>query len=184
MLYEVNGNRPIIHSSVYMQDGVKVEGNVIIGENVSLWYNAVLRGDIETITIGKNSNIQEQTSLHCDYGYPINIGENVTVAHGAIVHGATIGNNVLVGMGAIILNGAIIPDNCVVAAGSFVIPDSRFEENTMIVGSPAKAIRKLHDDEFMIIQEKTELYQDLKLKHKDVNNYKMIERENSDSYFE
>lgn len=176
MLYEIDNKKPKIDSSVFIQDGAKIEGNVILKENVTVWYNATIRGDIESITVDKNTSIQELSSLHCDYNSPIEIGQNVTIGHCSVIHGATVCDNVLVGMGAIILNDAIIPSNSIVAAGSVVIPNSTFEPGTMIVGSPAKSIRKLTIEEEALIREKTELYKELRLKHEDINNYKKIDR--------
>jgi carbonic anhydrase/acetyltransferase-like protein (isoleucine patch superfamily) len=120
-----------------------VIGDCHIGEDVGIWFGAVLRGDNDPIRIGARSNIQEHAMLHTDIGFPLTIGEDCTIGHRAILHGCTIGNGVLIGMGATILNGAVIPDGCLVGANALVTEGKVFEPNSLIVGSPAKAIRTL-----------------------------------------
>lgn len=122
-----------------------VIGKVVLGEDVGVWFGAVLRGDNEPITVGARTNIQEGAMLHVDAGYPVTIGEGCTIGHHAIVHGCTIGDNSLVGMGATILNGAKIGNNCLVGANALVTEGKEFPDNSLIVGSPAKAIRTLDD---------------------------------------
>ncbi len=139
-------------------EGAKVVGDVKLGNNVSIWYNAVIRGDIEPITIEDNSNIQDNCVLHVSEDYPVKIGKNVSVGHGAIVHGCTIEDDVLVGMGAIILNGAHITKNCLIGAGALVTENKTFEEGSLILGSPAKAVRKLTDEEIESIRENADEY--------------------------
>ncbi len=139
-------------------EGAKVLGDVKLGSNVSIWYNAVIRGDIEPITIEDNSNIQDNCVLHVSEDYPVKIGKNVSVGHGAIVHGCTIEDDVLVGMGAIILNGAHITKNCLIGAGALVTENKTFEEGSLILGSPAKAVRKLTDEEIESIRENADEY--------------------------
>ncbi len=139
-------------------EGAKVVGDVKLGNNVSIWYNAVIRGDIEPITIEDNSNIQDNCVLHVSEDYPVKIGKNVSVGHGAIVHGCTIEDDVLVGMGAIILNGAHITKNCLIGAGALVTENKTFEEGSLILGSPAKAVRKHTDEEIEGIRENADEY--------------------------
>jgi carbonic anhydrase/acetyltransferase-like protein (isoleucine patch superfamily) len=122
-----------------------VIGKVLVGLDVGIWFGAVLRGDNESISVGEGSNIQEHAMLHTDMGFPMVIGKNCTIGHRAILHGCTIGNNTLIGMGAIILNGAKIGDNCLVGAGALVTEGKEFPDHSLIVGTPAKAIRTLDE---------------------------------------
>lgn len=123
-----------------------VIGRVRIAKDVGIWFGAVLRGDNEWITIGEGSNVQEHAMLHTDMGFPLTVGQNCTIGHRAILHGCSIGNSSLVGMGAIILNGAKIGNNCLVGAGALVTEGKEFPDNSLIVGSPAKSIRRLDDE--------------------------------------
>ncbi len=120
-------------------------GQVVIGEDVGIWFGAVLRGDNEPVVIGARTNIQEATIIHTDAGFPVVIGEGCTIGHRAIVHGCTIGDNTLIGMGATILNGARIGSNCLVGANALVTEGKDFPDGSLIVGAPAKAIRLLDD---------------------------------------
>jgi carbonic anhydrase/acetyltransferase-like protein (isoleucine patch superfamily) len=122
-----------------------VIGKVVIGEDVGIWFGAVLRGDNETITLGPETNIQEHAMLHTDMGYPLTTGRGCTIGHGAILHGCTLGDHVLVGMGAIVLNGARIGAGSLVGAGALVTEGKEFPAHSLIVGSPAKAIRTLDE---------------------------------------
>ena len=122
-----------------------VIGNVTLGEDASVWFGAVLRGDTEPIVVGARTNIQEHSVLHTDMGYPLTVGEGCTIGHRAVVHGCTIGDNTLIGMGAIILNGARIGGNCMVGAGALVTENKTFEDGSLIVGAPARAVRMLDE---------------------------------------
>jgi carbonic anhydrase/acetyltransferase-like protein (isoleucine patch superfamily) len=123
-----------------------VIGKVTIAEGVGIWFGAVLRGDGEPITVGAESNLQEHVVVHTDPGYPATIGTGCTIGHRAIVHGCTIGNNVLIGMGAIVLNGAVIGDDSLVGAGALVTEGKVMPPGSLIVGSPAKVVRPLDDN--------------------------------------
>lgn len=120
-------------------------GQVEIGEDVGIWFGVTLRADSEPIVIGAGSNVQEGVMIHVDPGYPVTIGEGCTIGHHAIVHGCVIGNNSLIGMGATVLNGARIGNNCLVGANALVTEGKEFPDNSLIVGSPARAIRTLDD---------------------------------------
>jgi carbonic anhydrase/acetyltransferase-like protein (isoleucine patch superfamily) len=122
-----------------------VIGKVTLGEGVGIWFGAVLRGDGEAITVGADSNLQEHAVVHTDPGYPATIGIGCTIGHRAIIHGCTIGNNVLIGMGAIILNGAVIGDNSLVGAGALVTEGKVIPPGSLVIGSPAKVARQLDD---------------------------------------
>ncbi|MBQ6218458.1 MAG: gamma carbonic anhydrase family protein [Methanosphaera sp.] len=139
-------------------DGAKLIGDVTLNDEVAIWYNAIVRGDIEPIKIGKRSNVQDNCTIHVSKDKPVTIGESVSIGHGAIIHGCTIEDNVLIGMGAIILNGAHIAKNCLVGAGALITENKEFPEGSLIIGSPAKAIRKLSEEEIKGITENADNY--------------------------
>ena len=139
-------------------DGAKVVGDVTLGDNVGIWYNAVVRGDEAPISIGERSNVQDNCVVHVSEGKPVKIGKNVSVGHGAIIHGCTVDDNVIIGMGAIVLNGAHIKSNSLVGAGALVTENKEFPEGSLIIGSPAKAVRELSEEEIEGIYENAEEY--------------------------
>jgi len=145
-LYELDGVAPQLAAGAWVADSAQVIGSVVLGENASVWFGAVLRGDNETIRIGRNSNVQDLSVLHSDQGKPLTIGENVTLGHQVMVHGCTIGDNTLIGIQSVILNGAKIGRNCIVGAGSVVTEGKEFPDNSLIIGSPAKVVRTLDDE--------------------------------------
>jgi carbonic anhydrase/acetyltransferase-like protein (isoleucine patch superfamily) len=142
-IYELDQIAPRIAASAWVADSAQVMGDVTLSEDASVWFGAVVRGDTATITIGKGSNIQDASVLHADVGKPLTIGENVTVGHQVMLHGCTIGDGSLIGIGAIVLNGARIGKGCIVGAGSLVTEGKEFPDGSMILGSPAKAVREL-----------------------------------------
>ncbi|MDL2212137.1 gamma carbonic anhydrase family protein [Erysipelotrichaceae bacterium OttesenSCG-928-M19] len=146
-LYEFSGKKPQIANSAYIQDGVKIVGDVKIEELVNIWFNSTIRGDLSSILLKKGCNIQELTVIHSDAPYDVIVGENTTIGHNCIIHGAKVGDNVLVGMGSTLLNGCEIGDNCLIGAGSLVLQNAKFEPNTLIMGRPAKAIREVSSEE-------------------------------------
>lgn len=131
----------------YVAQSAVIKGNVKIGDDSSVWHTAVIRGDLAPIEIGGGSNVQEMCVLHVDTNFPVKIGDGVTVGHGAVIHGCTIGNNTLIGMGAIILNGAEIGNNCIIGAGALVTGGTKIPDGCMALGSPAKVKRELTEDE-------------------------------------
>jgi carbonic anhydrase/acetyltransferase-like protein (isoleucine patch superfamily) len=133
-------------ASVWIAPDATLIGSITIGREVGVWFSSVIRGDNERITIGAGSNVQEHTVMHTDIGFPLTIGEGCTIGHRAILHGCTIGNNSLIGMGAIILNGARIGSNCLVGAGALVTEGKSFPDGSLIVGAPAKAVRSLDEN--------------------------------------
>ena len=133
-------------------EGTILDGNVNIDEKSSVWFNAVLRGDIEPLNIGKFSNIQDNCVLHSSKGYPLTIGDNVSVGHAAVLHGCTVEDNCLIGMNATVLNGATIRKNSIVGAGAVVTEGHDFPEKSLILGVPAKFVRTLQEDEIKIIK--------------------------------
>ena len=147
MILELDNIKPKIHENTFIANSADIIGNVEIFENVSIWFGAVLRGDVEKIVIGKNSNIQDNSTVHTDYGIPCIIGENVTVGHNVVLHSCNISDNVIIGMGSTILNGAKIAKNCLVGANSLVTHKLEYEEGVLILGNPAKIVRILTDEE-------------------------------------
>lgn len=137
----------MIHPSVQIFPGVHTIGNVIIGENSSIWYNAVIRGDIENITIGSFSNVQDNTVLHSSKDFPLKIGDYVSVGHAAVLHGCTVDDNCVIGMNSTLLNGSHVQKNSIVAAGSVVPGGKVFPKGHLIMGVPAKAVRELGKEE-------------------------------------
>ncbi len=135
-----------IDPSVYIADTAAVVGDVEIGANSSVWFSSVIRADNDVIRIGKNVNVQDGAVIHVDDGYPVHIGDNVTIGHKALIHGCTIGNDSLIGMGAILLSGCKIGNNCMVAAGALVTGKTEVPDNSIILGAPAKTIKPLSDE--------------------------------------
>lgn len=135
-----------------------VMGRVQIGPDVGIWFGATLRGDNEPIVLGARTNIQEGTIVHTDPGKPVQIGEGCTIGHGAIIHGCTIGNNSLIGMGATVLNGAVIGHNCLVGANALVTEGKVFPDNSLIVGSPARVVRTLDEEQIAGLRKSAEGY--------------------------
>ena len=140
------------NKKIFLAPGAHIVGNVSLGENVGIWYNAVVRADMESITIGNNTNIQDNCTLHTGNGFPIVVGEGVTIGHNAIVHGCHIGDNTI-GMGSILLNGAKVGRNCIIGAGTLVTGKMEIPDNSMAFGNPAKIIRKLTSKEIMANKE-------------------------------
>ena len=142
-LYELDGLAPQVAAGAWIADSAEVIGAVEIGADASIWFGAVVRGDTETIRIGAGTNIQDASVLHADIGKPLTIGENVTVGHQVMLHGCTVGDGSLIGIGAVVLNGAKIGKGCIVGAGALVTEGKEFPDGSMILGSPAKAVRAL-----------------------------------------
>ena len=142
----------------YIAPNATVVGDVVLEKNVNIWYGAVLRGDSGRITVGEGTNIQDNCVLHADPGLPMTIGDGITVGHGAILHSCTVGNNSLIGMGAIVLNGAVIGENCIVAAGALVPQGMVIPDGSLVIGSPAKVRRQLTDEEIAANRRSAEGY--------------------------
>lgn len=161
MIHRIKNDEPLIHETAFVAPNAEVAGQVTLAEGVSVWFSATVRGDIAPIRVGRNSNVQDGAVVHCDTGVPCVIGEGVTVGHGAIVHSCTIGDNSLVGMGAIILNRAVIGADSIVGAGALVTGGKEFPPRSMILGSPAKVIRELTDEEVAANRENARHYAEL-----------------------
>lgn len=144
-LYEIAGQRPTIAEDSWVAPSADLIGDVHLAPEASVWFGAVIRADNTPIKVGARSNVQEGAMLHSDPGAPCTVGEDVTVGHHAILHGCTVGNRSLIGMGATILNRAVIGEDCIVGAGALVTEGKEFPAGSLIVGSPARAIRQLDD---------------------------------------
>ena len=162
MIKELNGITPKIGKNTFVAETAAIIGDVVIGEDCSIWYGAVLRGDVSAIRVGNRSNVQEGAVFHGTYGVSIcEIGNDVTIGHNAIVHGAKIGNNVLIGMGAILLDNAVIPDNTVIGAGALVPSNAKLEPGVW-VGSPAKKLKDASDKVTEVAKKNAEAYLEYK----------------------
>ena len=157
-LYELDGVAPQVGEGAWVADSAEVMGNVRLAENANVWFGAVLRGDTETLSIGRTSNIQDLSVLHADIGCPLTVGDNVTVGHQVMLHGCTIGDNTLIGIQAVVLNNARIGRNSIVGAGSVVTEGKEFPDNSLIMGSPAKVVRTLDDEAAAKLRQGAENY--------------------------
>ena len=157
-LYQLDDFQPAVAATAWVADSAQVIGNVTLGDHTSVWFGVVIRGDTSTISVGKGSNVQDNSVLHADHGMPLVIGEGVTVGHQVMLHGCTVGNNCLIGIGAIVLNGAKIGNNCLVGAGALVTEGKEFSDGSMIIGSPAKAVRMLSPEQIQGLKMSAESY--------------------------
>lgn len=158
MIYSFKDKTPKISKNTFLADGVKIIGDVELGEETSIWYNTVIRGDMAPIKIGKRTNIQDMSMIHVNRNQPTIIEDDVTVGHSVILHGCTIKRSSLIGMGSIILNGAVIEEESMVAAGSLVTENKVFPPRVLIMGSPAKVVRELTEDEVLSLKDTARRY--------------------------
>lgn len=159
-VYELDGIAPKVAASAWVADSAQVIGKVELGENVSVWFGTVIRGDSEAIRIGKGSNIQDASVLHADPGMPLTLGENVSVGHQVTLHGCAVGDGTLIGIGAVVLNRARIGRNCLVGAGALVTEGKEFPDGSMILGSPARVARPLTAEQIASLQGIAQRYVD------------------------
>jgi carbonic anhydrase/acetyltransferase-like protein (isoleucine patch superfamily) len=161
-LYALDGVAPTVpdDGEYWVAPNAQVMGKVILESGVGIWFGVVLRGDNDPIFVGEGTNIQENTAIHTDAGYPVTIGKNCTIGHSAIIHGCTIGDNSLIGMGATVLNGAVIGRNCLIGAGALVTEGKVIPDGSLVVGMPAKAIRSLDADTIKGLTQSALHYQD------------------------
>jgi carbonic anhydrase/acetyltransferase-like protein (isoleucine patch superfamily) len=148
-IYQLDGMTPSLAQGAWVAESAEVMGHVELGRDVSVWFGSVLRGDSEKITIGEGSNVQDACVLHADEGIPLVLGKHVSLGHRVMVHGCDIGDGSLIGIGAIVLNRVKIGRNCLVGAGSLVTEGKQFPDGSMILGSPAKVVRSLTQDEIL-----------------------------------
>jgi len=145
MRYSLGDRRIETRGDFFIADNATVIGSVVLENNASIWFNAVLRGDNDTITIGENSNIQDGSVLHTDFGIPLIVGKNVTVGHLVMLHGCTIGDGSLIGIGAVILNGARIGKNCIIGANALIGEGKEIPDGSVVMGSPGKVVKEVND---------------------------------------
>ena len=166
MIYDFEKNVPEVHADAWVASNATLIGKVKLEKNSSIWFNAVLRGDIELITIGENSNIQDGSVLHTDPGYKLNVGKGVTVGHKVMLHGCQIADDTLIGIGSIILNNAKIGKNCIVGANSLIAENKIIPDNSLVVGSPGRVLRKVTEEEIQAIHENAKHYVEGSKKYK------------------
>ncbi|GAA6207590.1 gamma carbonic anhydrase family protein [Cognatishimia sp. WU-CL00825] len=143
--FALNGVKPQIAEDTWVAPDANLIGNVVLEPGASVWFGSTLRGDNEEIRVGQGSNVQENTVIHTDMGYPLRIGKNCTIGHKAMLHGCTIGDNSLIGMGATVLNGAKIGKNCLIGAGALITEGKEIPDGSLVMGTPGKIVRQLDD---------------------------------------
>ena len=160
MFYDLEDKKPKNSGENWVAPNATIIGDVTLEKNSSVWFNAVIRGDNENIHVGEGSNVQDGSVLHTDPGCPLRIGKDVTIGHIVMLHGCTIGDNSLIGIGAVILNNAKIGKNCIVGAKALITENKDIPDNSLVVGAPGRVVRKLTDDEIGKITENAKHYQD------------------------
>ena len=144
LIYPIKGISPVIGENTFIAENATIVGDVVMGDNCSVWFNTVIRGDVHSIRIGNNVNIQDGAVIHCTYQkHPVSIGNNVSIAHSAIVHGCTIHDNVLIGMGSIVMDGVVVESNSIIAAGAVVSQGTLVESGSVYAGVPAKKVKDI-----------------------------------------
>lgn len=161
-LIKYKGKVPQVGERVFLAEGACLVGDVSVGDDSSVFYNAVIRADLAEIKIGKRTNIQDNVCIHVSTGVGVNIGDEVTVGHGAVLHGCTIEDNVLIGMGAILMDGSHVKKNCIIGAGALVTHGKEFPEGSLVMGAPAHVVRTLTTDELKNVKIGVEHYLDAK----------------------
>lgn len=168
MIYHLGDRKPEFKGDYFVADNATLIGSVVLENNASVWFNAVIRGDNELIIIGENSNIQDGSVLHTDPGMPLAIGKGVTVGHKVMLHGCTIGDNSLIGINAVVLNGASIGKNCLIGANSLIPEGKEIPDGSLVMGSPGKVVRTLAEDQLKGLAQSANGY---------VNNFKRFKKE-------
>ncbi|ASJ03165.1 gamma carbonic anhydrase family protein [Thermococcus profundus] len=164
-IYALGEKKPKIHETAFIDESASVIGDVVLEEKTSVWPSAVLRGDIEQIYIGCCSNVQDNVSIHTSHGLPTKVGKYVTIGHNAVVHGATIDDYVIIGMGAVILDGAKIGKHVIIGAGALVPPNKEIPDYSLVVGVPGKVVRQLSEEEVEWTKKNAEIYMELAKLH-------------------
>jgi len=160
MLLEYEGKKPNVEKALFVAENATIIGDVTLEEGSNIWFGAVLRGDSGPIKIGKNSNVQDNTVVHEDPGGKVVVGDNVTIGHNCIIHGCTIGDNCLIGMGATIMNHSVIGKNCIVGAGALITEGKVFPDNSLIVGSPATVKKEVSKEQIENMETNIKVYLD------------------------
>lgn len=142
-LYALDGHTPQLHVDTWVAPGSNLIGKVVLEEGASVWFGCTIRAEHEEIRVGEGSNVQENVVMHIDPGFPLTIGRNCTIGHKAMLHGCTIGDNSLIGMGATVLNGAKIGENCLIGAGALITENKEIPDNSLVMGAPGKVVRQL-----------------------------------------
>ena len=171
MLYQYHDHKPEIDASCFVADGTSIIGDVKLKEDVSVWFGSVIRGDKDEIVIGKGSNVQDNCTLHTDPNHKLIVGKNVTVGHNAILHGCKIEDEVLIGMGAKVLNGAHVGRHSIIGAGALVVENMDIPENSVVVGCPAKIIKSISEKQVHSILENAKHYVELGKEYKEIKGY-------------
>ena len=160
MFYNLEDKKVKNSGDNWSAPNASIIGDVNLEKNTSIWFNATLRGDVENIYVGEGSNVQDGSVLHTDPGYPLKIGKDVTIGHLVMLHGCTVGNNSLIGIGAVILNGAKIGKNCIIGANALVTENKVIPDNSLVMGSPGKIVRQVSSEEEKLITENAIHYQE------------------------
>ena len=166
-IYQLEDDVPDVHPAAWVADSAQVIGKVQLAEGASVWYGAVLRGDNDRISVGRHSNVQDGSVLHTDHGVALTIGEGVTIGHQVMLHGCTIGDGTLVGIGSVVLNGARIGRHSIVGAGALVTEGKQFPDGVLIVGSPAKVVRELTPEQIAGLDRMALHYVEQLVRHRD-----------------
>ena len=165
MITGFNGITPQIPSSTYVAHSADIIGNVVFGNDVSVWHNSVIRGDFNSIVVEDSSNNQDNSVLHVDSNEPLHIGTNTTIGHGCIIHGCTIGNSCLIGMGSLIMNRAMIGSNCIIGAGTLITQDTKIPDNSIVLGRPGIISKQISQSDLENINSNATAYVALKNKY-------------------
>lgn len=152
MLYSLDGVSPTVPEDAFIADNATVIGRVTLHADASVWFNCVLRGDVDDIIIGEGSNIQDASVLHTDLGFKLRVGRGVTVGHKVMLHGCEIGDNSLIGIGAVVLNGARIGRNCIIGAGALITEGKEIPDNSLVMGAPGKVVREIGPPQVKLIE--------------------------------
>tara|TARA_B100000780_G_scaffold162016_1_gene113270 strand:+ start:12 stop:524 length:513 start_codon:yes stop_codon:yes gene_type:complete len=160
MFYNLEDKKVKSLGNNWSAPNASIIGDVTLEKNTSIWFNATLRGDVENIYVGEGSNVQDGSVLHTDPGYPLKIGKDVTIGHLVMLHGCIVGENSLIGIGAVILNGAKIGKNCIIGANALVTENKKIPDNSLVIGSPGKIVRQVTDEEIKLITENAIHYQE------------------------
>lgn len=160
MIYQLGSERVSIGEQTFVAPGAHVMGKVVLRDNVSIWFNAVLRGDCDLIDIGEGSNVQDGSILHTDYGYPMQIGKGVTIGHKVMLHGCSVGDYSLIGINAVVLNGAKIGHHCVIGANALVTEGMEIPDFSVVMGSPAKVVKTIKPEQASMLEKSALHYQE------------------------
>lgn len=168
-LITFDGNTPVVHESAFVAPTAALIGQATLGAGSSMFYGSVIRADTNSITVGEGSNIQDNVVLHADPGFPTTVGNGVSIGHGAVVHGCTVEDNCLIGMGAIVMNGAVVGAGSLVAGGAVILEGAIIPPGSLVAGVPGKVRRELTADEFESVRQNAEHYSVLAAKHRAIH---------------